>query len=186
MYLWNSQHMKQSTYLVRSNIVITMIDAEICFTLLSVCVVWLLLLFLFWWQTLLPAWFVSVFIMIRLGCFDLCAVWQQNIICTRKTRSARWHTNPVAVDCFLHFAILCPQTDSLHLCPMWFSVSDSLPFMAHFWISTEVVYLQRRLVQHYMAGATHILRTPFNPAPVYVVSLFQATCVGCMCVTCNL
>ena len=146
--------MKHSTYLARSNVVITMIDAEICFTLLSVCVVLMLLLFLFRWQTLLPAWFVSVFITTRLCCFDLCAVWQQNVICTRKTWSARWHTNPVAVDCSLHIAILCPQTDSLHLCPEWFSVSDALPFMAHFGISTEVVCLQRRLVQHYMAGAT--------------------------------
>ena len=60
-------------------------------------------------------------------------------------------------------------------------------FIARFWISAQVVYLQRYLVTSLVSRGTaavsaHVLRTPCNHAPVYSVTSFQAVHVGCMCV----
>ena len=55
-------------------------------------------------------------------------------------------------------------------------------------VPTEVVYLQRCLVVTWLvpletaAVSAHVLFTPHNHAPMYNVTSFQATYVGCMCV----
>ena len=63
-----------------------------------------------------------------------------------------------------------------------------LPFKAQFWIFIKVVYWQCYLVVTWLvphetaAVSTHVLCTPYNHAPVYSVTSFRATYVGCMCV----
>ena len=69
------------------------------------------------------------------------------------------------------------------------------PFMARFWISIQVVYLQRYLVVKWLvaredaAVSAHVPCTPCNHAPVYAVTSCKATYVECiiMCliVTCQ-
>ena len=62
------------------------------------------------------------------------------------------------------------------------------PFMEPFLISIQLVYLQpylvvTGLVPHEAAAVSaHVLCTPYDQAPVYSVTSFQATYVGCMCV----
>ena len=69
-------------------------------------------------------------------------------------------------------------------------------FIARFWISTEVVYVQRCLVVTWLvpretgAFSEHVLCAQYNHAPVYNVTSSDAAYVGCvvMCLgaTCNL
>ena len=66
------------------------------------------------------------------------------------------------------------------------------PFTALFYISIQVVYLQRYLVVAWLvpreiaAVSAHVLCTQYNHAPIYRVTLFEATCVGACVLSCNL
>ena len=95
-----------------------------------------------------------------------------------------------------HYSLLS-STFTVSLCSgsVRFWVTDAFYSMFCFWICTKVVYLQHCVSVTWpvpcetAAVSVHILCTPHNHAPVYSVTSFQATYVGCMCVltvTCHL
>ena len=67
------------------------------------------------------------------------------------------------------------------------------PFVPYCLISTEVMYWQRYLVVTWLvppetaAASVHSLCSPYNHAPVYSITSFKVTSVGCLYVfSCNL
>ena len=70
---------------------------------------------------------------------------------------------------------------------MWFYMNEQL-FIARFWISTEVVYLQRWHGWCHMKllPSWHVLCTPYNHAPCHFMQSHIRKVYACLAVTCHL
>ena len=88
----------------------------------------------------------------------------------------------------LYSAILCSQADSLHshvILHEWIAFYSAFFF---FWISTEVVYLQRwhGWCHKKLLPSRHVLCTPYNHAPCHFVQSHICKVCVCLAVTCHL
>ena len=91
----------------------------------------------------------------------------------------------------LYSTILHAWADSLHSCmPFW--MSDCSFFIAHFWISTEVVHLQCCLVVTWQvpceaaAVLVHVLCTPYTSLQCHFIPSDICRVHVCLGVTCHL
>ena len=89
-------------------------------------------------------------------------------------------------------AVLCSQAVSPRSCGMWFWMSDCILFFTALIDIHGSGVWQRGLVVAWLvpretaAASAHVLYTPYSHKPVYGVTSFKDTSVGCMCVSCNL
>ena len=86
----------------------------------------------------------------------------------------------------LYSAILCSWADSLHshvILHEWIVF-----YSAFFWISTEVVYLQRwhGWCHKKLLPSWRVLRTPYNHAPCHFMQSHIRKVYACLAVTCHL
>ena len=92
------------------------------------------------------------------------------------------------IDDHLYSAIPC-SLEQTHCARMRFYMSNELGFfIAHFWISTKVVYLQRWwLVPHETAAVlAQVLCTPYNNAPCHFMQSHMRKVYACLAITCHL
>ena len=74
--------------------------------------------------------------------------------------------------------------EQTHCARMWFYMSEKL-FIARFWISTEVVYLQRLhgWCRMKLLPSRHVLCTPYNHAPCHFMQSHISKVNVCLAVT---
>ena len=94
----------------------------------------------------------------------------------------------IVIDRF--YIALLSAREQTHCARMWFYMNESL-FIARFWISTEVVYLQRwhgwchkNLLPE--SQSRRVLCTPYNHAPCHFMQSHIRKVYACLAVTCHL
>ena len=101
---------------------------------------------------------------------------------------------PRSVRCIYYFIIidrfyiaLFSALEQTHCARMWFYMSEYL-YIARFWISTEVVYLQRWHGWCHMKllPSRRVLCTPDNHAPCHFMQSHIRKVYACLAVTCHL
>ena len=90
-------------------------------------------------------------------------------------------------DDYCFYTALFSALEQTHCARMWFYMSDLL-FIARFWISTEVVYLQRWHGWCHMKllPSRRFLCTPYNHAPYHFMQSHIRKVYACLAVTCPL
>ena len=94
-------------------------------------------------------------------------------------------THRSVVDRF--YIALFSALEQTHCARMWFYMTEYL-FIARFWISTEVVYLQRWYGWCHMKllQSRRVLSTPYNHAPSHFRQSHKHKVYVCLAVTCHL
>ena len=98
------------------------------------------------------------------------------------------HATEVVINIIDHFYIVLFSTlEQTHCARMWFYMSEYL-FIVCFWISTEVVYLQRWRGWCHMKllPSRRVLCTPYNHAPCHFMQSHIHEVYACLAVTCHL
>ena len=89
----------------------------------------------------------------------------------------------------LHMALIVSALDQTHCVRVWFCMSDQL-FIARFWISTDMVYLQRCLLHGWchvkLLPSRCVLCTPYNHAPCHYMQSHMRKVHACLAVICHL
>ena len=85
------------------------------------------------------------------------------------------------------YIALFPALEQTHCARTWFCMSEYL-FIARFWISTEVVYLQcwHGWCHMTLLPSRRILCTPYNHAPCHFMQSHIRTVYACLAVTCHM
>ena len=85
------------------------------------------------------------------------------------------------------YIVLFSALEQTHCTRMWFYMSDQL-FIARFWISTKVVYLQRWHGWCHMKllPSRHVLCTPHNHVPCHFMQSHIRKVYACLAATCHL
>ena len=91
----------------------------------------------------------------------------------------------IIVDRF--YIALFSALEQTHCAHMWFYMSEWL-FIVHFWIFTEMVYLQRwhGWCHKNLLPSRHVLCTPYNHAPCHFMQSHIRKVYACLAVTCHL